>query len=403
LNQELKKVSDLPVVAFGRIKRPDLAEHMLAVGEADLIGMARQLIADPQTPEKLFSDRADEVRACIGCNDACIHQVVQEKGVRCVQNPAAGQERMLSERLLQPSEQPKKVLVIGGGPAGMKVGEIAARRNHEVTLLERADVLGGQARLAARQPMHEEFAEVTAYLEAAVERLRVDVWLNVNAEAAELLDLAPDVVVVATGSQPNLPPGHRQSEEDADAGAVARDQGLAALTPIPGLESDRVFSSDQVLRGAALPGKRVLVFDGNGHWESAGTAEFLADAGYDVEIITPRHTIGYDLEDTNFALFVQRCGKKGIRLRPFTDLLAIEDESVKLVDVLDLQERWEPYDAVVPVYPRRSRDDIYFQLLQRLSSDGRTGEIRLERTGDAAAPRLVQSVLLEAHKLGASL
>jgi len=402
LNRELKKVTDLPVVAFGRIKRADLAEHMIAVGEADMVGMARQLIADPQTPEKLFSGRADEIRACIACNDACIHQVVQEKGVRCVQNPAAGQERTLSERLLRRAEHPRNVLVIGGGPAGMKVAEIAARRSHKVTLLERAEQLGGQARLAARQPMHEEFAEVTAYLEAAVERLGVDVWLNVTADAEQLLELEPEVVIVATGSQPNLPPNHSQGREDADAGSVAREQGLAAVTPIPGLELEHVFSSDQILRGATLPGQRVLVFDGNGHWEAAGTAEFLADSGHDVEIITPRHMIGYALEDTNFALFVQRCGQKGIRLRPFTDLLLIEEDRVKMVDVLGQDERWEPYDAVVPVYPRRSRDDIYFQLLQRLNSnDG--AEVRLERTGDAAAPRLVQSVLLEAHEMAVSL
>jgi 2,4-dienoyl-CoA reductase-like NADH-dependent reductase (Old Yellow Enzyme family) len=179
LNQELKKITDLPVIAFGRIKRPDLAEHMLATGEADLIGMARQLIADPETPRKLLEGRAGEIRACIGCNDACIHQVVQEKGIRCVQNPAAGQERTLSERLLRPAAKPKHVVVVGGGPAGMKVAEIATRRDHKVTLLERADLLGGQARLAARQPLHEEFAEVTAYLEAAIDRLRVHVWINV--------------------------------------------------------------------------------------------------------------------------------------------------------------------------------------------------------------------------------
>jgi 2,4-dienoyl-CoA reductase-like NADH-dependent reductase (Old Yellow Enzyme family) len=401
LNQELKKITDLPVIAFGRIKRPDLAEHMISTGEADLIGMARQLIADPETPRKLLEGRAGEIRACIACNDACIHQVVQEKGVRCVQNPAAGQERTLSERLVGPAAKPKHVVVVGGGPAGMKVAEIASRRRHKVTLLERGELLGGQARLAARQPLHEEFAEVTAYLEAAIDRLGVDVWLNVEAEAEELIELEPDAILVATGSQPNMPPEHAQGAEDPDAGAIARRQGLAAVTPVPGLALDHVFSSDQVLRGARVPGERVLVFDGNGHWEAAGTAEFLADAHYQVDVITPRHTIGYDLEGTNFALFVQRCGKKGITLKPFTELLAIEPGRAKLLETVTMEEQWVEYDAVVPVYPRRSRDDIYFRLQELLSS--RNGDVYLERIGDAAAPRLVQSVLLEAHKVGAGL
>jgi 2,4-dienoyl-CoA reductase-like NADH-dependent reductase (Old Yellow Enzyme family) len=399
LNQALKRQSDLPVVAFGRLKQPDLAEHMVATGEADLIGMARQLISDPETPRKLIEGRADEIRACIACNDGCLHQVVQEKGVRCVQNPAAGQERFLSERLLRPASAARTVIVVGGGPTGMKVAEIAARRGHRVTLLERAEMLGGQVRLAARQPLHEEVAEVTAYLEAAVDRLGVDVWLNVEAEAEELMELEPDVLVVATGSQPNLPPGHRQSVEDPDAGAVARERGLQVLPPIPGLELDHVLSSDQVLRGAPLPGKRVLVVDGNGHWEAAGTAEFLADAGCAVEIVTYRHMVGHDLESTNFAMFCQRAGEKGIAFTPFTELKAIEPGRVLLLESLGARERWMEVDAVVPVLPRRSRDDLYFQLRDLIAERG--VEVELERMGDAAAPRLIQLVLTEAHRFAA--
>ncbi len=144
LNRELKKISSLPVVAFGRIKDPEMAERMLELGEADLIGMARPLIADADIPAKLAEGRSDEIRACIGCNDGCIHQVMQVKPIRCIQNPGAGQELIYSERLLERTVEPKKVVVVGGGVAGLKVAEVAARRGHHVTLIERSGELGGQ-------------------------------------------------------------------------------------------------------------------------------------------------------------------------------------------------------------------------------------------------------------------
>jgi 2,4-dienoyl-CoA reductase-like NADH-dependent reductase (Old Yellow Enzyme family) len=401
LNQALKAQSDLPVIAFGRIKDADLAEHMVASGEADLIGMARQLIADPETPRKLREGRAAEVRACIGCNDGCLHSVAQEKPIRCVQNPAAGQERLFSERLLVRASEPRSVVVIGGGPAGLKVAEIAARRGHRVSVFERAEHLGGQVRLAARQPHHEEFAEVTHFLEAAVRRLGVEVWTGVDADAESVLDLDPDVVIVATGSQPNLPSTHRQSSTDPDAGTIARRLGLTIGLDVEGLDLDIVMSTDEVLSGVTVPGHHVVVADGQGHWEAAGTAEFLADAGHHVTVVTPRPSIGSELEGTNHAMFMQRVGVKGIEMKPLTHLRRVEPGRVLLVDVVTGNESWLRADAVVPVYWRRSRDDVYHRLRQIVTETGR--DVRVERVGDAAAARVVQSILLEAFQLASEL
>ncbi len=397
LNQALKRATSLPVVAFGRIKDPVMAEEMLELGEADLIGMARALIADADLPNKLAEGRADEVRGCTGCNDGCIYQVMQVKAIRCVVSPGAGQEREYSDRVLLQARQPKSVVVVGGGPAGLKAAEIAARRGHRVTLMERESVLGGLVRIAQRQPLHEEIGETTTYLEGALQRLGVDVRLGVAADVDGILGLHPDVVLIATGSHPDLPPGRRAARLHLVDGALAQERGLRVPNSLPGLERPNVLSTDEVLGGVDLPGTRALVIDAHGHWEAAGTAEFLADLGIDVEIVTSRAEVGFGLEPTNRVMFHQRARDKGIRLTPNTRVLAIEDEGAAAVDLLSGAERTiTGFDFVVPVYPRASNDDLYFRLIEHLGDES---VVTVERIGDASAPRMLQSVILEAQQV----
>lgn len=400
LNRALKQQSSLAVIAFGRIKDVGMAERILELGEADLIGMARPLIADPDLPRKLAEGRADEIRACIGCNDGCIHQVMQVKPIRCIQNPGAGQERQYSDRLLVRTDRPKSVVVVGAGVAGLKVAEIAARRGHRVTLLERAGEVGGQVRLAARQPLHQEIGEVVAYLDAAVKRLGVELWLNADADAEGLMELGADVIVIATGSQPDLPPGHL-APDDRDAGAIARSRGMRVPNAVPGLDRPCVRSIDQVLTATAATWRRALVIDAHGHWEAAGTAEYLADNGCAVEVVTSRAEVGFGLEAGTRVMFHERARDKGIAMTPSTAVRSIEDDGAVVVDLLSGRERrLGGFDLVVPVYPRASRDDLYFDLLDRLGDES---PLTLLRIGDASAPRLIQTIMVEAQQIAMEL
>jgi 2,4-dienoyl-CoA reductase-like NADH-dependent reductase (Old Yellow Enzyme family)/NADPH-dependent 2,4-dienoyl-CoA reductase/sulfur reductase-like enzyme len=407
INASLKKASKIPVIAFGR-QAPTTAEALLAAGEADLIGMARPLIADPEIPNKLIAGRGDLIRVCVACNDACVYQANQDKGLRCIHNPGAGRERTMSERLIVVSPEKKHVVVAGGGPAGLKVAEIAARRGHRVTLLERSGRLGGQVLLAAVQPEHDTIGEVTSYLEAAAVDLGVTIRTGTEATAESIHALSPDIVVLATGSEPNLP-GLITAESE-----YSQSLGLQVLPEIEGLDRANVVSCDDVLSGRKKLSGGVLVVDQNGHWEAAGTAEFLADAGCQVTVIASHSMIGENLEDGGRTLFFRRAAIKGIRLRPETSLVAVEDGRVRLSAVFSSADAigWGKYllmpgddevlegiDFVVPVIGRRSREALYLELKASPAFSG----IRVERVGDCVAPRLVQMAIAEAFELAREL
>lgn len=406
LTRDLRRAVSLPVIAFGRIKRPEMAEALLADGSADLIGMARQLVADPETPNKVLGGRERELRYCIGSNDSCIHQVGQQLPIRCDTNPAAGRERRWSTHLLRTPDTAEHVVVVGGGPAGLKVAETAARRGHRVTLHEAGPELGGQLCLAARQPLHSEVFDVAGHLIREVERLGVRVLLG-SPIGADTVPPDADVIVFSTGSVPALGGGQRDVASVAVGAAainVAAGQeqasglGVHAGRRPDGLDGELVCPVDRALRLNEASG-RVVVIDGNGHWEAAGTAEYLAGLGADVTVVTASGLVGADLEGTGRELFHQRARSRGIDLRTRTRLVAVGERDVVLED-LDTGRRSEMDEVslVVPVLGRRSVEDGYIAARR----DGWAGG-RVHRVGDCVAPRLVRAVIAEAYELATSI
>ena len=230
----LKAEVSVPVCASNRINSPEMAESILAAGEADFVSMARPLLADAFFVQKAMEDRADEINTCIACNQACLDHVFQNKSASCLVNPRACRETAL---VLGPTKRAASVAVVGAGPAGLSAAVSAAERGFAVTLFEKSGSLGGQFRLAMAVPGKEDFAETLRYYTRRLEVLGVDVRLRTEATAA---DLAPyDEVVVATGVVPRIP-------------------GL------DGVDHPKVVSYADVLDGSVVPGRRVAVIGAGG-------------------------------------------------------------------------------------------------------------------------------------------
>jgi len=249
----LKAEVDVPVCASNRINTPELAEEIVASGDADLVSMARPLLADPEFVAKAAEGRADEINTCIACNQACLDHIFANRKASCLVNPRAGRE---TELVLLPTRARRSVAVVGAGPAGLAAATSAAERGLAVTLFEKAPEVGGQFRLAMAVPGKEEFAETLRYYTRRLEVLGVDVRLGTEATAAALT--AYDDVVVATGVVPRVP-------------------------RIEGIDHPSVASYADVLAGRVDPGRRVAVIGAGGigvdvsHWLTHDAADTDAD------------------------------------------------------------------------------------------------------------------------------
>ena len=234
----VKPLVKIPVVTTGRIKGPELAEQILAQGQADMVAMGRSLLADPELPAKARQGRRDTIRPCIGCCVACIHAVFNLEPASCVVNPDVGREYLLPQAA--PAPKRKRVVVVGGGPAGMAAARMAARHGHRVTLCEQGAFLGGAARLAARPPGRADIAEFLEFQQGELGRLGVDVRLNTAVSADLLKEVDPQAVIVATGGRTEVP----------------LIKGLLT-TKLP------VHTAEEVMTGRETAGNRVLVLGGN--------------------------------------------------------------------------------------------------------------------------------------------
>ncbi|GEB14557.1 oxidoreductase [Pimelobacter simplex] len=255
----VKAAVGLPVVYTGRVTGPDVAEEVLAAGHADLVGMARAMIADGELLVKAREGRTEDIRPCVGGNECISRRIVEGTPFSCAVNPAAGKE---ADRAQRPADVRRRVLVVGGGPAGMEVAGIAAERGHDVTLWERDAVLGGQLRVAARAPRHDDHLAYLAWQERRLARAGVTVATGRGATVADVRAFGADRVVVATGATPRRP-------------------------ALPGADLPHVHTAVDVLTGATVPasGAHVLVVAQDDHLPPLSVADHLAERGHRVTLV----------------------------------------------------------------------------------------------------------------------
>lgn len=290
-----RAVGDVPVMAVGRLDDPDLAADVVRSGDADLVLLGRGLIAEPDWPELVRTGRLAERRPCIACN-ACVDLVGRGERARCSVNPEAGRERTWR---VVPAPRPRRVLVAGSGPGGMEAARLAALRGHEVALYERDARLGGKLEVAGLAPSKREVLRYREYQSARLAALGVTVHTGVEVDAALVAARAPDVVVVATGASPVVP-------------------------PIPGIDAAHVHDAQALLRGEVPvpPGARVVVVGGSA--TGCETAETLVAHGAQVTVVETDRAVGRGIEAITRRHLIRSLRADGVELWTRTTLVAVE-------------------------------------------------------------------------------
>ena len=365
----IKPVTSLPVFCAGAIRDPAVAEAILARGQADMVGMTRAHIADPHVVLKLREGRADDVRRCIGCMQACLEALANGLPIGCVYNPVTGHE---AERaVLPPAAHSRRIVVVGGGPGGLETARVAALRGHQVVVLEASERLGGQLHLAARLPHRENFLEIVGFLTRQTVKLGVEVRLGCRADVAAVQAERPDAVVVATGSHPELP-----GDLTGDAGSL-------------------VHVSD-VVSGAAHLGARVLVVDQDGHLRGAGVADLLAGQGHRVRIATEQLYVGQGIDMKTLYPLQRRLREQGVELLASTLFAGWNAGRPVVADAFTGATRTlTDVDSVVWAAPGRAVADLVAPL-----SDG---GLEVHAVGDCVAPRRVEHAVHEGHMVARAL
>lgn len=391
---EVREITKFPIFHAARIADVATARHAIATGKLDMVGMTRAHIADPHIMRKVMAGEEHRIRPCVGLT-YCLDRIYEGHEALCAHNAATGREAVMPHVIAKADGPAKRIVIVGGGPAGLEAARVSAERGHVVTLFEAQPRLGGQIRLLAQSPRRREIIGVIDWREAELERLGVEVRLAAYAEAEDIFTLQPDIVMIATGGLPNSPPGIAGSE-------------LAV-------------SSWDILSRDVSPGREVLVYDDNGGHPGMQAAEKIALAGAKLELVSPERFFAPEMGGLNHVPYAKQFNAKGVRVTINTRLTAITPDGNRLKVTLgsDYGTRIEErvVDQVVVEHGTLPLDELYFALkplsINRGAVDykalreGRTQHavhkraagFHLFRIGDAVASRNIHAAIYDALRL----
>ncbi|HAU41468.1 MAG TPA: N-methylproline demethylase [Gammaproteobacteria bacterium] len=391
---EVKQHFDLPVMHAARINDVATARYAIQEGLLDLVSMTRAHIADPHIVAKITRGEEDQIRPCVGMG-YCIDRIYGEGEALCAHNPATGREGTLPHVITKSGDSPQKVVVVGAGPAGLEAARVCASCGHEVTILEASSLHGGQVNLAAKLQRRREILGITDWLFDQCERLGVKLQFNCYAEVQTVIDVSPDIVLVATGGLPHA--GYlKEGEEHAT-------------------------SSWDVLSGSVPIGKNVLFFDDNAQHAGMTTAEFLAQSGCTLEYLSPEMMIAPDIGGSNHPAYLRSLYENGVTITLNQKLTGItrEDDglSATVYNEYTDSNSTRRFDQIICDSGTLPADELYFELKANSINLGEVdqdallagerqhqvnnpdGSYRLFRVGDAGASRKIHAAILDSLRL----
>ncbi|MCD6574060.1 FAD-dependent oxidoreductase [Candidatus Aerophobetes bacterium] len=365
--EQAKKVVTVPVVAVGRLDIPDLAEEILKEGKADMIALGRALLADPYWPKKVKEEKEEDIRPCIGCHEGCLMRIILGKPISCAVNPQAGGELYYR---LEPASRPKKILVVGGGVAGMEAARVACIRGHQVILYEKGNELGGHLREASVPDFKKDIARLLEWYKTQISKLNIPVKMNTEVTASLVKNERPDVVIIATGSVPLIP-------------------------EIPGIDNSKVVCATDILLNDGEIGEEIVVMGGG--MIGLETALWLAKKGKKVTVAEMLPEVGMDGVWSNKEMLLDLLAFHNVEIKVNAEICRVTDDYVEVTDKKDSTKSELPYDNLILACGLSAVDDLYRDL------ESRFPEMEIYAVGDCKSPRKIMQAIWDAYHITRSI